>query len=180
MLRGATARFGSLDDGLFDEQRIERDFASTSDVTAAQCWYWVCKLRARFIGGDYATALDAASRAQRLLSMSLTIMEAADYHFYSALSQAAFCDSVPTAQRTSNLEALAAHHRQLASWATACPENFEDRASPTNSPRDSTRPAGSRQSPTPICATLGITTSFGERAARSVSWTKHTRTCGRS
>ena len=128
MLRGATARFGSLDDGLFDEQRIERDFASTADVTAGQCWYWICKLRARFTGGDYATALDAASRAQRLLSVSLTIMEAADYHFYSALSHAAFCDSVPAAQRTSNLEALAAHHRQLASWATACPENFEDRA----------------------------------------------------
>ena len=128
MLRGATARFGSLDDGLVDEQRIERDFANTSDGTATQCWYWICKLRARFMGGDYATALDAASRAQRLLSMSLTIMEVADYHFYSALSHAAFCDSVPAAQRTSNLEALAAHHRQLASWATACPENFEDRA----------------------------------------------------
>jgi predicted ATPase/signal transduction histidine kinase len=128
MLRGATARFGSLDDGPVDEQRIERDFANTSDGTASQCWYWVCKLRARFMGGDYATALDAASRAQRLLSVSLTIIEAADYHFYSALSHAAFCDSVPAAQRTSNLEALAAHHRQLTSWATACPENFEDRA----------------------------------------------------
>lgn len=128
MLRGATARFGSLDDGPVNEQRIERDFANTSDGTAAQCWYWVCKLRARFMGGDYVTALDAASRAQRLLRVSLTIMEAADYHFYSALSHAAVCDSAPAAQRPSNLEALTAHHRQLASWAAACPENFEDRA----------------------------------------------------
>ena len=128
MLRGGTARFGSLDVEPVDEQRIERDFASTSDATAIQWWYWICKLRARFIGGDYATALDAAARAQRLLSVSNTIMGTADYHFYSALSHAAFCDSVPAAQRTSNLEALAAHHRQLASWATACPENFEDRA----------------------------------------------------
>ena len=128
MLRGATARFGSLDDGQFDEQRIERDFANTSDVTAGQCLYWICKLQARFMAGDYATAVDAASRAQPLLSMSLTIMEAADYHFYSALSYAAFCDSMPAGQRTSPLEALAPHHRQLASWAAACPENFEDRA----------------------------------------------------
>ncbi|MBR0695259.1 AAA family ATPase, partial [Bradyrhizobium lablabi] len=128
MLRGATARFGSLDDGQFDEQRIERDFANTSDVTAGQCLYWICKLQARFMAGDYATAVDAASRAQPLLSMSLTIMEAADYHFYSALSYAAFCGSMPAGQRTSTLEALAPHHRQLASWAAACPENFEDRA----------------------------------------------------
>ena len=128
MLRGATARFGSLDDGQFDEQRIERDFANTSDVTAGQCLYWICKLQARFMAGDYATAVDAASRAQPLLSMSLTIMEAADYHFYVALSYAAFCDSMPAGERTSTLEALAPHHRQLASWAAACPENFEDRA----------------------------------------------------
>jgi PAS domain S-box-containing protein len=128
MLRGATARFGSLDDGLVDEQRIERDFANTSELTASQCWYWISKLRARFIGGDYATALDAASRAQPLLSMSLTIMEAADYHLYSALSQAAFCESLPATQRTSHLESLGSHHRQLAKWAAACPENFGDRA----------------------------------------------------
>jgi len=44
-LRGTTARFGALDDGLFDEQRIEHEFASSSDVTTAQCWYWICKLR---------------------------------------------------------------------------------------------------------------------------------------
>jgi len=127
-LRGATARFGSLDDGQFDEQRIERDFANTSDVTAGQCFYWICKLQARFLAGDYATAVGAASRAQPLLSMSLTIMEAADYHFYVALSYAAFCDSMPAGERTPTLEALAPHHRQLASWAAACPENFEDRA----------------------------------------------------
>lgn len=128
MLRGATARFGSLDDGQFDEQRIERDFANTSDVTAGQCLYWICKLQARFMAGDYATAVVAASRAQPLLSMSLTIMEAADYHFYSALSYAAFCDSMPTDRRTSTLGTLTPHHRQLASWAAACPENFENRA----------------------------------------------------
>ncbi len=128
MLRGATVRFGQLNDGQFEEQRIERDFANTSEVTAGQCLYWICKLQARFMTGDYATAIDAASRAQRLLNMSLTIMEVADYHFYSALSRAAFCDSIPAAHRTPNLEALASHHRQLASWAAACPENFEDRA----------------------------------------------------
>ena len=53
------------------------------------------------MAGDYATAVDAASRAQPLLSMSVTIMEAADYHLYSALSHAAFCNSTPVGQRAS-------------------------------------------------------------------------------
>ena len=35
---------------------------------------------------------------------------------------------MPAGERTPTLEALAPHHRQLASWAAACPENFEDRA----------------------------------------------------
>ncbi len=128
MLRGATPGFGSLDDGEVDEQRIERHFASTPGVSGSQCWYWVCKLQARFMAGDYATAADAASRTKPLLSVSGTIMVVADYHLYSALSHAAFCDSLPGAQRTSHLEALASHDRQLAKWAAACPENFEDRA----------------------------------------------------
>jgi PAS domain S-box-containing protein len=128
MLRGKTVRFGSLDHEQFDEQRNERDFAKASDATAGQCLYWICKLQARFMAGDYAAAIDAASRAQPLLSLSLTIMETADYHLYSALSYAAFCDATSTGQRASALDALNLHHRQLASWAAACPENFADRA----------------------------------------------------
>ena len=128
MLRGATARFGGLDDGLLQEQELERGFAHTSDNAGSQCWYWVCKLQARFTAGDYSTALAAGSRAQPLLNVCITILQEADYHLYSALSYAAYCDSVPASLRTASLEALALHHRQLASWAAICPQNFEDRA----------------------------------------------------
>jgi predicted ATPase len=115
MLLGATARFGSLDDEQFDERRMERDFADAP--APAQCWYWVCKLQARFMAGDYVAALDAASRAERQLTMSFTITEAADYHFYSALSYAASCNALPAAQRVQMVGGLAFHHRQLSSWA---------------------------------------------------------------
>ena len=27
------------------------------------CWYWIRKLQARYIAGDYAAAMDAASKA---------------------------------------------------------------------------------------------------------------------
>ncbi|OSJ33781.1 hypothetical protein BSZ19_14295 [Bradyrhizobium japonicum] len=128
MLRGKTIRFGSLDDEQFDEQLVECGFANSSEGTAGQCLYWICKLQARFMAGDYPAAIDAASRARPLLSMSLTIMETVDYHFYSALAYAAFCDSTPAGQRASTLEVLTDHHRQLAIWAADCPENFADRA----------------------------------------------------
>ena len=56
------------------------------------------------------------------------MFEAAEYHFYGALSRAASCDSAPADERQQHLEALAAHHRQLEVWAENCPENFENRA----------------------------------------------------
>ena len=57
------------------------------------------------------------------------MFETAEYHFYAALSRAASCDSAisrPADQQ--HFEALAAHHRQLETWAENCPENFENRA----------------------------------------------------
>ena len=52
----------------------------------------------------------------------------AEYHFYSALSRAASCDSASPDQTQQHFEALTAHHRQLEIWAENCPENFENRA----------------------------------------------------
>ncbi len=38
------------------------------------------------------------------------------------------CDALAAAERPRHLEALQAHHRQLAVWAENCPENFANRA----------------------------------------------------
>jgi tetratricopeptide (TPR) repeat protein len=86
------------------------------------------KTAGRFFAGDYATAIDAASKAQRLLWTASSHLEEAEYHFYGALAQAAYCDSAPAIERRQHLDALAAHHKQLEVWAENCPENFENRA----------------------------------------------------
>jgi PAS domain S-box-containing protein len=126
-LRGLTPAFGSFDDGQFDELRFERHLSSKPALTLPECWYWIRKLQARFFAGDYAGALEASSRAQRLLWTSPSMFETAEYHFYGALSQAASCESAAAGQRRQQVEALVAHHRQLEIWAENCPENFETR-----------------------------------------------------
>jgi PAS domain S-box-containing protein len=127
-LRGLTAKFGSLDDQHFDEQRLERHLAGSPELAPAESAYWVRKLQARFVAGDYASAVEASSRAQKLVGAWQTAPETAEHHFYGALSEAAFCDSALPDERQQHLDALAAHHRQLAIWAANCPENFENRA----------------------------------------------------
>src|SRR4029077_5231114 len=127
-LRGSTPNFGCFDDEQFDELRMERRFSSNPDLALPEGWYWIRKLQARFFAGDYAAALGASSRAQRLLWTSPSMFETAEYHFYGALSQAASCESAAAGQRRQHVEALVAHPRQLEIWAKNCPENFENRA----------------------------------------------------
>ncbi|MGF6917859.1 trifunctional serine/threonine-protein kinase/ATP-binding protein/sensor histidine kinase [Paraburkholderia sp. 40] len=127
-LRDQTASFGHFDDEQLDETQIERHFMENPDVAVAQCLYWIRKLQARFFAGDYAAAVDASSRAQRLLWTLASYLEEAEYHFFSALSLAARWDTVSGDERQAYLEVIAAHKRQLELRAETCPENFENRA----------------------------------------------------
>jgi PAS domain S-box-containing protein len=126
-LRGLTPTFGCFDDEQFDEPRFERHLSENPDLAFVECWYWIRKLQARFFAGNYASAIEASSRAQRLLWTSPSYFEMAEYVFYGALSHAASCDAEPADQQL-HLNAAAAHHKQLQLWAANCPDNFENRA----------------------------------------------------
>jgi len=126
-LRGLTPKFGSFDDGQFDELRFEQHLASKPVLALPECWYWIRKLQARFFAGDFASAVDASLRGQELLWTSPSFFETAEYHFYGALAQAASFGS-SAADKRQHFEALTAHYRQLEIWAENCPENFENRA----------------------------------------------------
>jgi PAS domain S-box-containing protein len=127
-LRGLTRQIGSFDDELSDEREKERRLADNPDLAVSACWYYRCKLQARFFAGEYASAVEAASRVQSLLWAQTLQFNKAEYHFYSALSRAASCESASREQRRQHLEAITADHRQLEELAPNCPDNFENRA----------------------------------------------------
>ncbi len=127
-LRGSTPQFGCLDDEQFDESLMERRFSNNPDAARPEARYWIRKLQARFFAGDYARAVEASERAQRLIWTLPSMFETADCHFYGALSQAASCPSRVAGERRQYVDALVAHHRQLEVLAANCPENFENSA----------------------------------------------------
>ena len=127
-LRGSTPKFGCFDDTQFEELRFERHLASNPALGQPECFYWIRKLQARFLAGDYSSALDASLKAEPLLLTAPSNLEMAEYHLYRALCHAASWDSATPDQRQQHLEALKAHQRQLQIWAENCPENFENRA----------------------------------------------------
>ena len=127
-LRGLTVKFGVFSDQRFDELQFERHLASDPVSALPECWYWIRKIQGRFFAGDYPSAIEASLNAERLLWASPAFFETAEYHFYSALSRAASCDSATDEMRQGHFVALAAHQKQQEIWAQHCPENFENRA----------------------------------------------------
>jgi len=127
-LRGFTPKFGSFSHEGFDELEFERHLGDSPALVLVEFSYWVRKLQARFFAMDYASSVAAAKRAQRLLGIAMSYFEAAEYHFYFALSEAALWDFASPVEGQQHLEALTIQHKQLALWTENCPENFENRA----------------------------------------------------
>ena len=83
-LRGLTPKFGCFDSEQIEELPFERHLASNPNHAITECWYWVRKLHARYLAGNYEEAMEASSRARQLLWTALAFFEEAEYHFYSA------------------------------------------------------------------------------------------------
>ena len=65
-MQGRTATFSTFSDAQFDEAAFEAQL--TGDRASLMvCLYWILKLKARFLSGDYAEALAAADKAKALL-----------------------------------------------------------------------------------------------------------------
>lgn len=127
-LRGLTCQFGSLADEEFDEAKFEQHLASNPVLADAEFGYWALKMQARFLAGDYESAVHASSKGRPLIWAVPAILELSAYVFYSALSCAAFWDSALPEDRPKLLEALGSHHTQLERLAEHCPVNFAHRA----------------------------------------------------
>src|SRR5262245_57156613 len=127
-LRGLTRTFGRFDYGDFDERVFERQLPSAAGQGLAACWWWIRKLQARFFAGDYAAALDAAAKAEKLLWAQPTEFARSEHGFFTALSHAACCDLDDEGNREQHLEAMAGRHRQFQILAESCPDNFAHRA----------------------------------------------------
>jgi hypothetical protein len=126
-LRGLTTSLSSFNDSEFDEDRFEQNLQTNPHSVFARCWYWIHKLQACFYAGDYASALEAASKTEPLLKTGPGHFEWAEYLFFDALARAAQYDSASSEEKIQYRNALATHHKQIVLWAENCLENFRNR-----------------------------------------------------
>src|SRR3984885_2407476 len=127
-LRGLTSSFGSFNYDEFDEYRFE-DHLKTNPVFALPgCWYFARKAQARFLAGNYESAVDASIEAQRVAWTSPSQFERVELYYFGALSHAACWESAPHDQKLEHLDSLRSQYKMFEVWAKHCPENFENRA----------------------------------------------------
>jgi PAS domain S-box-containing protein len=125
-MQGKTVSFSTFNDAQFDEATFEAQL--TADRMALMiCWYWILKLKARFLSGEYAEALAAAGKAKLLLWSSAGQIQLLDYFYYSALTAAACYENASSDQQQAWHELLTAHLEQLREWAEICPPTFGDK-----------------------------------------------------
>ena len=90
--------------------------------------WWIFKLKARFLSGDFAEALAAAEKAKALLGASAGQIQLLDYFYYTALTVSALYETA-TADRAAGHGAslLVEHREQLREWAENYPPTFADK-----------------------------------------------------
>ena len=91
------------------------------------CWYWIVKLKARFLSGNYAEALAAADNAKPVLAASAGQIQQLDYFYYTALTVSALYEAAGTDQQQAWRELLTEHQEQLREWAENYPPTFADK-----------------------------------------------------
>ena len=125
-MQGRTETFSTFNDAQFDEATFEAQL--TEDRMALMIfWYWMLKLKARFLAGDYAEALAAADKAKLQLWSSGAMVHLVDYAYYFALTVAACYENASTDQQQAWRELLTAHLEQLREWAETYPPTFGDK-----------------------------------------------------
>ena len=125
-MRGQTAAFSSFSDSQFEEEVFEAQLTDER-MTSMVCYYWILKLEARFMSGDYEAAILATERAKALLWSAGIHFQSVNYYYYSALAFAAVYETARTESRIDNLEVLKQSMERLREWAESCPETFMDK-----------------------------------------------------
>jgi PAS domain S-box-containing protein len=125
-MQGRTATFSTFSDAQFDEAAFEAQIAGGRNLMTI-CWYWIVKLKARFLSGDCAEAQAAADKAKPLLGASAGLIVQLDYFYYAALTVLTLYETASADEQQAWRKLLREHQEQLREWAETNPPTFADK-----------------------------------------------------
>src|SRR5258707_13982254 len=117
---GRTTTFSTFSDAQFDEATFEAQLTGEG-MSLMIAWYWILKLKARFLAGDYAEALAAVDKAKTVLWASPAHIHLLDYFYYTALTVAALYEGASGDPPRVGGGILTGHPEQLREWGGKAP-----------------------------------------------------------
>lgn len=125
-LQGLTANLASFSGDRFDQDAYE-EFMDHYGWVSITCGYYIMKLQALVLSGDFEAAAAAGAKAKPLLWSIFGMVQEAEYGFYSALALAARYPRAAPELQPAYLRELVAFRDRLGGWTDNCPENFLNR-----------------------------------------------------
>ncbi|MGC1870735.1 MAG: sigma 54-interacting transcriptional regulator [Acidobacteriaceae bacterium] len=125
-MQGRTASLSTFSDEQFDEISFGTQLPGNQRPMTI-CWYWILKLKARYLSGEYAEAVAAAAKVKPLLQAVAAQIQLLDYFYYAALSVAACYKNSPVDEQAGWRDLLTTHQEQLREWAENYPPTFTDK-----------------------------------------------------
>jgi PAS domain S-box-containing protein len=125
-LQGRTGHLSTFSDEHFDESTFEAEL--TDDRTSALiCGYWIIKLQARFLAGDFVAALAASQQAKARIWALVGQFQVLDFFYFTALTAATLYEGASAEQRAGWRDLLAEHREQLREWDESYAPTFADK-----------------------------------------------------
>jgi PAS domain S-box-containing protein len=125
-MQGRDATSSTISDKQLDEEAFEAQ-ATAARTPTVICLYWIRKLKARYLSGDYVEAQAAADKAKALLRISTVQLQLFDYFYYAALTVAALYEEASADEQRNWRGILTAHQEQLREWAENYAPTFFDK-----------------------------------------------------
>src|SRR5258705_5176209 len=125
-MQGRTASFSTFSDSQFDEATFEAQLTGNR-MAVMIFWYWMHKLKAPFLSGDYAEAFAAAGKVKLLLWSSAVQIQLLDYFYYTALTVAALYENASADEQQGWRERMTGHGYHLREWPENDPPTFADK-----------------------------------------------------
>jgi hypothetical protein len=122
-MQGRTATFSTFSDAQFDETAFEAQLMGGRSPFLS-CFYWILKLKARFLAADYVAAFAAAQHAEPLLGALAARIRLLDYFYYSALAMAALYENASADEQAVWREGSSALCRSWTAEASHCSKPF--------------------------------------------------------
>ncbi len=122
-LRGETESRLSFSDAEFREEEFVERLSGFGSRHFAH-YYFVVKMQALYLWGEYEKALEVAQLSANYLKDSQGMLHSAEHHFWHGLILARCSETQRGLKRIGSLRKLRGIHRKFRRWSQACPDNF--------------------------------------------------------